>query len=198
MLTLSLVNVEGKFNHLEDQVAHEAAALNDFDRTLTRYGDDRLTALRPLLMRYARAIAGPEWLLLHEGKRSLDIDTIYAEISKALRQIEPESQRQQLAYAEALHQFDDLSDLRDERIDAAIITLPLIYWFTTLAMISLMVVLAAINRPTIERTMITVVIAAVIGLLLALVFVFDAPFQGSGAIAPTPFEFVMEQMAARK
>lgn len=197
LLTFSLVQAEAVVRQVEDQVSKEAAALNDLDRTFTRYGDARLTSLRQPLKAYGEAIVHGEWPLLHESGHSTDADALYAEISKGLRAIEPETHREQLMFAEALRQIDDLADLREERIDASRVTLPAIYWFTTLTMIGLMIVIAARNDPTRERTWIMATIATAIGLLTALVVIFDAPFQGSGSIATEPFLQALEQMAAR-
>ena len=197
LLTFSLVQAESVLRHAEDQVAKEAATINDLDRTLTRYGDPKLLALRPLLSNYARLIIEDEWPQLTHGKRSHDADAAYTQVSKELRLVEPESHRQQLMFAEALKQIDDLSDLRDERVDAAEVTLPGIYWFTTIAMLLLMVVIAARNEPNRDRIWITTTVAVAIGLLSSLVIIFDAPFQGSGAITSHPFVEALEQMQAR-
>lgn len=197
LLTFSLVQAESVLRHVEDQVAKEAATLNDLDRTLTRYGDAKITALRPLLMSYGNLLVTGEWPLLADGHRSHEADTAYAQVSKHLRQIEPESHRQQIMFAEALKQIDDLSDLRDERIDAAQVTLPGIYWFTTLMMLGLMVVVAARNEPNRDRAWITTTVAVAIGLLASLVIIFDAPFQGSGSISAHPFAEAMDQMRER-
>lgn len=197
LLTFSLVQAEGTFRHVEEQVAKEAAAMNDLDRTLTRYGDPRFAALRVPLRMYGEAIAGEEWELLHHGGQSKAADAHYLELSKSLRGIEPETHRQQLMYAEALRQLDDLSDLREERIEAAEVTLPAIYWFTALSVILLMILISAGIEPTPERTLITVIIASAIGVLAALVIVFDAPFQGGGSISADPFRHALAQMAER-
>lgn len=197
LLTFSLVQADSVLRHVEDQVAKEAATLNDLDRTLTRYGDARTTALRPLVASYGQLIVSSEWHLLAEGERSDDVEAAYTQISKQLRQMEPESHRQQLMYAEALKQLDDLSDLRAERIEAAEVTLPGIYWFTTLTMLGLMIVIAARNEPNRDRVWITGTIATAIGLLAALVLIFDAPFKGDGAISAQPFLEALQQMQAR-
>lgn len=198
VLTLSLVNVEGALRQVEERAAHEAAVLDDLDRSLVRYGDPRAPAVRMQLKRYGEAIVAMEWPLLHEGQRSTGADAIYGDIGKGLAQIEPDSHRQQLVYAEALRQFDELSDLRDQRVEAANEQLPAIYWLATLGMASLMILIAALNRPTIERSIMTGAIAGAIGLLVALVVIFDAPFEGSGSVTPAPFERVLQLIAARQ
>lgn len=197
LLTFSLVQAESVLRHAEDQVAKEAATLNDLDRTLTRYGDPKITAMRPLLTNYGRLIIEDEWPHLGHGQRSPDADAAYVQISKELRQVEPETHRQQIMFAEALKQIDELSDLHDERIDAAEVTLPGIYWFTTLVMLALMVVIAARNEPNRDRTWITTTVAVAIGLLASLVIIFDAPFQGSGAVSAQPFREALERMQTR-
>ena len=52
------------------------------------------------------------------------------------------------------------------------------------------------NTPTRDRAFITAAIATAIGLLTALVVIFDAPFQG-GTITPAPIEHALRQMSAR-
>jgi len=162
-----------------------------------RYGDPSVAAVRPHLKAYGESIAGEEWSLMHRGGRSQAADEAYVEVSKALRTVEPESHRQQIMFAEALRQIDDLSDLRDERIDASRVTLPPIYWYTTLTMVMLMVLIAAMIEPTPHRTWITAIIASAIGHLMALAVIFDAPFQGDGSVSPEPFRQALEQMAGR-
>ena len=197
VLAFTLVSAESTLHTIEQQIDREAATLNDLDRTFARYGDPRLTVLRPLAMRYGDSIVSDEWPLMAKGGRSTEADAIYDTMSDGLRRIEPESHRQQLMYSEALQQIDALSDFRDERIDAGLVTLPPIYWFATLFLLGLMVVIASLNEPTPERIGTFAVVATAIGLLVALVVVLDAPFQGDGSISPEPFQRAVEQMAAR-
>jgi hypothetical protein len=197
ILAFSLVQVDATFRSLQDGVSKEAAAINDLDRMLTRYGDPCLAPARESLQRYVRALISDEWPRLVEGQRSEKADALFRAVSIDLRALEPQSLRQGAMFSEGLKAIDDAGDLREARISAAREGLPPLFWRAMLGLGLLLVIVAAYTEPTRRRLLSMAAIAAALGLLLAMVVIVDAPFAGEANLQPDALERVLAQIQNR-
>jgi hypothetical protein len=198
LLAFSLVQADATVRATEDAVSKEAAAINSAHRVLFRYEDPRTLPVLEGLKAYIAALIDDEWPRLERGGRSDKADQLYADISRAMRAMEPTSHRQQTMYAEALQYLDDVADLREERINAANTSLPSLFWLATGLLIAFMILLAACMQPRVERLWTTGAISGVVAVLLFLVMVVDAPFHGeSNSVSLDALKRAAQQMDKR-
>lgn len=121
--------------------------------------------------------------MLPNGERSEAASAAYTELSKGIRAIGPDATtRQQAMYRELLKALDDLFDLREEIISDSELGLPKFFWVTTLGLLTLGVVLAALTASNIGRTVGVGAPAAAVALLLAFVIIVDLPFEGETSV----------------
>jgi hypothetical protein len=83
LLTFSIVQAESAQRHLQDQAGREAGLLNDLDRTIVRYPDQKLLGLRPVVKIFAQALINEEWPLLTQDGR---LRRSPREVDRAVRQ----------------------------------------------------------------------------------------------------------------
>lgn len=197
MISFSLVQVVGNLRSVEEQINREAAAFNNMDRVLARFGAAEMASLRPALDAYGRAIVDQEWPLLARAQRSPVATEAFRALSRGAHEIEPANHRQEALYNEMLRVMHDLTDLRENRLANTELSLPGPYWATVFAVCGILVVLASLVTPAPERTVQIRGMMAVLSLLLSLVVVVDSPFSGEYSASPRPIERVLAFNRAR-
>jgi hypothetical protein len=197
LLTFLLVQAYANLRSAEELTVREASAINALDRGLLRYGDAGAAALRPMLLDYARAIADDEWKTMVLARRSAKADQSYNAVSRPARALTPQTPREQTIFAEIVRGLDDVADLREARLNAAVMALPDFFWNAVTVLWLLLVVLATLIEPSIERAFTLGGMVAAIGMLFTVVVVVDEPFRGTDAIRPAAIERVIKVMIAR-
>jgi len=196
-LTFTLVQADINFRQAESSVTTEAARLDQLDRLLTRYGDPRASAIRPLLKNYARAIVEHDWPAMLSDRQDKATTRAFTPISKGVLAIEPGSPRQTLILGEMLKSLDSIAEARAARLSLATVELPNIYWVVVLFAVAIVVFVSCTIPRTPFRTLLLVAQAAVLGAFVGFVFVMDQPFKGQTAIGPDSFVQTIARMEAR-
>ena len=191
VISFSLVQAVGNLRTVEEQINREAAAFNNLDRVMLRFGSAEMSALRPLLDAYGRAIVDREWPLLAGAQRSEEATQAFRTLSRGGAAIEPANHRQETLYNEFQRILHDMTDLRENRIANTELSLPGIFWATVCCVCMVLVVLAGLITPAPERTVQVRGLIAVIALLLSLVVVVDSPFSGEYSASPRALERVL-------
>ena len=197
VITFSLVQANGNLRAVEEAVNREAAAFNNMDRVLLRFGSPEMAAVRPVLDAYGRAVVDKEWPLLSRGQRSEEATTAFRTLSRAVHGVEPANHRQEALFNEVLRVLHDLTDLRENRVAITELSLPGLFWATVSAVCVLLIILAALITPAPERSVQLRGLIAVIALLLSLVVIVDGPFSGETSATPRPIERVLAFNRAR-
>jgi hypothetical protein len=200
LLSFSLVLVITNFDHVDTNVSAEASRINDVDRLLVQYGDPQLTPLRTQLKAYTEAIVKDEWPMLARKQESEKVANIYASIATEVGKINPTTLREAALYAELLKKTNEMSELRETRIESSHIGLHRIYWVVNFAIffgVLFMSALGLLLNRWLTAIGITMELAALIG-LMTIVFACDQPFKGSVSIKPEPIEATLKTMTARQ
>ncbi len=197
ILAFSLVQVNGNLRRTEELVAKEASQIDLMDRLLQRYGGPDVAALRGQLRAYAASIVRDEWPALQANRQSPQTDERLQAVMRGIAALAPSPAGQRVSYSTVQQALDSLSDLRDQRLAAAELTLPHAFWYLILALILLMVGLSAMIEPAPFHTIPIAAKGLAIVLLAALVFMVDTPLKGEIAVAPMPFEKALAAMTAR-
>lgn len=197
LLAFLLVQAQGNLVGIEKLVAQEASLLNTLDRTLLRFGNDDLAALRPTVRELALTVVEDEWPQLGAGERSAKAESLLNTLSRRIRTTNATTMRQQSLFSEMVAQLDGFSDRREELIAAATTPLPGLFWNTVGGLVVVLCGLALFVTPNPERilTMVGVITAA--GLVMALVLITEAPFAGEPEIDPAPLLRVVKAMEIR-
>lgn len=197
VLAFSLVQAQTNYRASEELVVREANAIGNVDRSLARFGDPRMSGLRPPLLEYAKAVVGEEWRVMSSGGRSARADALYVQVSRPARAVDVVDPRQQAIFNEILRGLDDVADFRESRLNAASVGLPGLFWDVVTALFILLVILSALVAPTLDRALMMGGMVAGLGLVLALVIIVDLPFEGDVAVQPRALNRVIQTMANR-
>lgn len=197
VLAFSLVQAQTNYRAGEDLVVKEANAIGNVDRSLARFGDPKMSSLRPAFLDYAKSIVSEEWRIMASGGRSARAEVLYAQVSRAARSVDAANPRQQAIFTEILRGLDDVADLRESRLSAATTGLPGLFWNVVTALFVLLVILSALVAPTRDRAFMMGGMVAGLGLVLALVIIVDLPFDGDVAVQPRAINRIMVAMTNR-
>jgi hypothetical protein len=199
VLAFSFNRAQGDLRNLETQVVTEAHHLAQMDRLLVRYGDPGNDSIRASLRDYADSIVRDEWSELRKGRSSQRTAALFRPISRGILAIVPTGERQGLIYAEMLKKVDEIAADRKARVVAAArLKLPSFFWLIITFLLVTLLVLATFTEATLGRATALGGLGFGLGLLVALVFVFDEPFKGETAVSPEPIIDAVAEMQARK
>ena len=197
VLAFSLVQANANLQSVQALVGKEATSLAAVDRVLLRSGQVDLIALRPLLADFGSKVVRLEWPLLASGDRSPDADAAYTQLSRGVRAISPSDPRQVTMFGELLKQMDDLSELREEVIEASDIALPNFFWITTAGLLLVGLGLATATSDSLKQRVTVAATAAAVALLLVFVIIIDRPFEGQTSVSPDPISKALQRNSHR-
>jgi uncharacterized protein DUF4239 len=195
VLAFSLVQAQGNLRAVERTVATEAMQLHQIDRTLTSYGDERVTAIRDAVRAYTQSVVADEWPKLSEGGNSEVTAELFHGLSQRILAIEPASARQNIIYGDLVKMVDQLAESRQDRLGATNLALPAIYWEAIGFLMVLLITFSAFVEP--RRAVSLGGLGAGLALLVTLVFIFDQPFLGDISVTPDPLVKVLAAMDGR-
>jgi hypothetical protein len=198
LLAFVVYVVWGQYNEARALVDREANEALDLYRTVDALHGDERGAVRDGLRRYMHAVVEREW----EAMALRDIDAhdgaglILDETWVALHVFEPESARETALFDECLKRFNDLSDVRSNRVTSAIQRIPfalrlLLYGGAVIVVGSMW--LFAVERAWMHA-LITSAMAGAVSHVLYVVRDLDDPFSGDWRIDPEPFKRVCRYM----
>ncbi len=186
VLAFCLVQTLNNHRHAEATVDAEASTLLAMDRVVTRAGDADLKPLREPLRAYAQSIISEEWPAQAVDQPSPRTEAVfnalYARVMAVARGDDsPET------YAELIRATDNLAQRREERLEAAEIALPSMFWVIVGFTLTIFAGISSLLMTSAFRAGVVSAQAAILGALLAAVFVNDEPFKGETSIRPTAY-----------
>ena len=197
VLAFSLVQAQGNLRNTEKTVASEAVQLNQMDRLLTSYGDAKVAAIREAVHAYAESVVTDEWPKLSEHGSSQRTADLLHKLSQLILAIQPTPGRENVIYADLVKITDQLVESREDRLTAADLGLPPIFWEVIAFLLVLLVGFAAFVEPQRGRAISLGGLGIGLALLITLVFIFDQPFLGDMSVTPEPIVKALRVMRAR-
>ncbi len=188
LMAFCLVRTQGDHRSVEDLVSREAAVILKLDRAYTGFGGEDGAKLEQLLMLYSKSVVKTEWKLLEAGGRSDEVSAILAALSGASKSLEPKNAPQQIARAEILSAFTQLSDLREARLSASRLALPTYLWQAICLSVMCAVVLGWFQTPLPKLVFYVGGVSMALSLLATILISTSGIFVGESAVTPEPIE----------
>lgn len=198
LLAFCMVRTQGDHRSVEELVAREAAVILKLDRAYGGFGTEKGEKLQTQLLQYANTVVIKEWPLLPVGGESRDVTGMLAELSKGSKSLEPQTAPQQIARAEILSAFTQLMDLREARLAASNIKLPVYFWQAISVGILMLTVLMWFQVPTIKLVSYGAGVTCALSLLLTVLISTSGIFVGENRVTTLPIESVIAKMGNQK
>ncbi|HEY6886193.1 MAG TPA: DUF4239 domain-containing protein [Solirubrobacter sp.] len=186
LLAFVVVIAWQQFEDARTDVDREATVLTAMYRNadmLQSIGPDA----RPAIRRYVQLLVDREWdqmAKVHE--QDPEADRALHAVWQAFRALEPRTKSDEAFYDEAVSSLDDATELRRERIATSGRELPQAMWGVLLigAIISVGFTYFFGVSSFAAQALMVAALAALVGLVLALIMTLDLPFTGSVGVGP--------------
>jgi hypothetical protein len=192
LLAFVVYVVWNQFNEARGYVDREATALVDLHRTASGLPATTRAEIQKGLRDYIDAVAYDEWSAMARGDEATiervgeRLDAVWL----AIHRCRPSTACQHTVYGEVLSRFNELSDLRTNRLIASRARIPVamkILLYAGAAIIIGSMYLLAFDKVWIHAT-VTAALAGAIAHVLYLVIDLDDAFAGDWQVAKAPFE----------
>ncbi|MDX2198725.1 MAG: DUF4239 domain-containing protein [Phycisphaerae bacterium] len=196
-ITLGLIAVGAwqSYSEVSGKVSREASALAALYNDVSSLPEPTGKELAAELRDYTRYVIDVAWPLHRRG----EVPKVGTERLDAFRAtlyaFEPASPGRAALHAEAIRKFNDLVELRRERLEAVDTGLPRALW-RVVALGGILNICITwffrVERVRLHATLVGIT-SALVGLLIFMTGAMDYPFRGEVSVGPDSFESVYEQ-----
>ncbi|MFL6674680.1 MAG: DUF4239 domain-containing protein [Massilia sp.] len=193
-----LIIAINRFDHAQQLVDNEANVVGDLVRDARAISPQVQGPVKRLALQYLDDVITKEWPEQLRGQRTILGMKTLTELTQAISQYEPQSQRELAFYSRLIQRLDDLYDVRRERIFLAREGIAGEVWAVTLAgavLIICFTLLFGIQNRGIHFLLASF-LAVSLALIFALVMMFDTPFQGEISVSNEPYWLISQQITA--
>lgn len=194
LLAFCMVRAQGDYRGAEDIVAREGTVMLKMDRAYASFATEDTDALRLVLRTYAEHLIKDEWPMLSQGERADTATEDLRVLSTISKQLEPQTAEQQVARSEIIQSVNQLNDLREARVSASFVKLPIFYWYAICTALFFLTVFGWLQSPL--SKMITYVGGVTCGVCLMLTVLISTSgiFAGQHAVSADPIRNALIQM----
>lgn len=181
------------YSDVESTVSNEAVTLADLYRDAGGYPPEMRVPLQQALRRYVHHVIEEEWPDQRRGVEPQTHVAIVAELSRRMAAFEPATPGQQVLHAEFLRRFNEFLTFRRLRLQAVDSGLPEVMWTVMLlgAAITIGMTFFLWTDNLRVHSLLTASFAAIIGLVIFLIFALDEPLIGRVSVDPGSFQDVL-------
>lgn len=192
LLAFIVYVVWGQFNEARVYIEREATALVDLYRTATGLPTSARLSIQRSLTDYVDLVIDAEWhaMAKHDEAVIERVGHKLDEVWVAIHQCQPIGVCQELMYGEVLSRFNDVNDLRTNRLTSARFRIPLTMKF--LLYNGAVILVGSMFLVHIEslwlHCLVTSSLTGALAHILYLIHDLDDAFTGNLQISPAPFE----------
>lgn len=192
--------VFGVFTTFEEASAHsstEATNLVLMYRDSGAFPQPVQSQAREAITGYLTSVINDDWPALAEGKGSGKTSQALDHLYKVYGPMNPDGSWSD-QYTNSVSQLDEVTKLRDQRIENSAESLPGIYWFLLYAgaFITILYLAMAYVGSRAMHAVAVGLMAAMLGLVIFLLLEVNHPFRGEIALSPDNFENALVTISA--
>jgi hypothetical protein len=188
LLAFCFVRAQTDHRNIEDLVSREATIIFKLNRALGSFGGDDAAALQDLTKKYATSIIDDEWPLMVIGDRSGDTANLLADLIQGCRELQPTTVTQQVARSEILPTITQVSDVREARLAASHLGLPIYYWEAVGSSLAVLIFLGWLLTPLPRMALYVGPVTVGVALLLTVLIATSGIFEGESRVTADAIE----------
>lgn len=196
LLAFVVVVVWDQFTESKTNVEKEANQLNDLSRIAQGFSPPAQQHMLDGIRSYIQAVIDDEWPTMSDGKASPRAQAAMEELWHMYREVDPQTNRENALYSEALDRLSDVSDNRRLRINASQDDIPIIVrvllWGGGLITIAFTYFFGV--KSVRSQALMTAALAGVVSFILFIVVALDNPFHGYLRVTPQPMQDVLNRI----
>lgn len=188
------------FNDVDSKLALESATVAELYRDVSHYPQPARGLLQGDLRLYVRKVVDVSWPQYRRGIIDTANNGTLDDFYDSLIAFEPTTETQKALQAETIKQFNRLIELRRLRLQSVMVGLPRVMW--VLVIVGAAATLASTwffdTRSLTMHVWLTVLIAALLGMMIHLLASMDNPFRGEYSVTPDSFQMVYDNLMMEK
>jgi hypothetical protein len=188
------------YNNVDANLALESAIVTELYRDVNHYPEPVRSVLQDDLRIYVRRLIDVSWPQFRRGVADISNSGTLTSFYDNLATYEPTTETEKLIHTETLKQFNRLIELRRLRLLSVTVGLPKVIWVLVIA--GAMATLASTwffeTRSLTMHFWLTVLLAAMLGMMIHLLASMDNPFRGEYSVSPDGFEMLYHNLMAAK
>lgn len=194
ILGFSVVVLWEQFHDAEVIADREASQLPELHHLVQGLPADQTHAFTESLKKYCQLVVDEEWPLMDKGESSPKAHAQHLEIWREVRSLAPHTEQEKIILAKIVDTLAIFDDARRGRLLAVRSSLPKPVWFALIAGAVITIGFSYLFglKNVVAHTVITMLLAASIGLGLFLIVALDRPFSGGLSVSPAAFTAVLE------
>jgi Protein of unknown function (DUF4239) len=190
LLAFVVVAVWENYNATETAIRNEAKAVGDMAQLSYALPEFQGEEMRRLLDAYVK------WGTMASGLPSKTTADALAHLTQATINMQVGQLRDLAVFQQALHLLAVVEDNRNERLDSADGSVPMILWLVLIAGAVITLGYPALfgTANMVAQTLMTATLAALIALILLPALLLDFPFTGEVVLSSAAFDETLQQM----
>ena len=188
------------FSEVDSRLTLESATLAQLYRDVSHYPEPARSVLQGDLRGYVRRVVDGSWPQYRRGIVDTANNATLNSFYDSLAEFAPTTETQRLIHGETIRQLNRLIELRRLRLQSVTVGLPSIVWI--LVIVGGIATLASTwffdTRSLTMHFWLTVLLAALLGMMIHLLASVDHPFRGDYSAGPEAFEMVYENLMTEK
>ena len=200
VLVFVIVQAQAQFGRAEGIVINEATAIEHLDRALERLNPETTAPARRALYAYAVSLVQEEWPYMQGGGNGLghpQTQKSFEAFEQIYAVMTPAQGRDMALFNDIIRLSDTVEEVRDMRLRQASVAIPPLLWGVIAAMFLLVLGLGGFFPTSLMHNVMLSCIAAVPGVLIALLFILDHPFMGNTSVQPDTIARVVADLSGK-
>ena len=197
-VTLGLIAVASwsNFSSVGALVSQEAATIGVLYRDVAGYPEPLRTELRRELREYTVFVIDKVWPAQEHGILLDQPTAMLTNIHQHILDYEPPTLGRSVMHAEAMRKFNELADLRRQRIDRVDDGLPGVLWFVVCfgGLLTMGVSYFFFIEDVRFHILLLSLLATFIGLMIFLIAALDRPFLGTVSVTPDSYKTIIQRV----
>lgn len=196
LLAFVVVALWDQFGDAKVIITAEANQLSDLSRIAQGFPASSQQRVHEGLRAYGHSVVDDEWNAMSQGEASQKTQAAIDNLWQLFREVDPQTNRENALYAEALDRLTDMSDNRRLRIHASSDDIPaviqILLWGGGLIIIAFTYFFGV--KSVRSQALMTAALAGEVAFLLFLVVALDNPFHGYLRLSPEPMQQAVERV----
>jgi hypothetical protein len=196
LLAFVVIAVWENYNATETAIRNEAKAAGDMAQLSYALPESQGEEMRRLLDAYVKEVQQSEWGTMAQGLPSKAAADALAHLTQTTINMQVGQMRDLAVFQQALHLLAVIEDNRNERLDSADGSVPMILWLVLIAGAVITLGYPAFfgTMNVVAQTLMTATLAALVALILVPAILLDFPFTGEVVLSSAPFDEALQQM----
>jgi Protein of unknown function (DUF4239) len=191
LVGLVAVGAYTHYDAMNNNVSAEASALASLYRDTFAFPEPLGHRLQQDIRDYTRDTIEVGWPAQRRGETPTGGTQRVSQLFVDLVSFQPKDERDQAIFSEVFYRYNQLIDLRRERLAAVTTGLPAVLWWVMMLGAVLNIILIwMLNMEIHVHVVLATVLSLFLGSVIFLTAVLDLPFRGEVSVSPEPLQLV--------